>query len=102
MLLGSNEDESKIEEEKVIENRREYQHTSQNDVSQSIMQPATNDNAEQRNDVFVVSAYKEIYSSLLNNRELNWFHELSFMFPRNPRGIKRILNIYSLAREVSE
>jgi len=37
----------------VIENRREYQHTSQNDVSQSIMQPATNDNAEQRNDVFV-------------------------------------------------
>jgi len=88
------DDESKSQEEKVTESTLEPQ-----PALESVL-PVTNNNAEQQNGTFVVSEYKKLYSPLLNDSELNWFHELSFMFPRNPRGIKRILNIYSLAREV--
>ena len=87
-------DESKRQEEEVTESTLEPQ-----PALESVL-PVTNYNAEQQNGTFVVSEYEEFYSPLLNDKELKWFHELSFMFPRNPRGIKRILNIYSLAREV--
>ena len=44
------------------------------------------------------SEYERIYSPILNHSELNVFKQLSFIFPENPRSIKRILNTYSLAR----
>ena len=45
-----------------------------------------------------MSEYNRIYSPILNQRELSVFKQLSFIIPGIPRSIKRILNIYSLAR----
>jgi len=47
---------------------------------------------------FDMSEYSRIYSPILNQSELNVFKQLSFIIPENPRSIKRILNICSLAR----
>jgi len=49
-------------------------------------------------DTFDMWEYNRIYSPILSPRELSVFKELSFIIPDNPRSIKRILNIYSLAR----
>ena len=82
----------------MIESEREYQPTSQDRVSQPIAQPDTYDNEEQQNVTFDASVFNRIYSPLLNDSALYWFHELSLMFPRNPRDMKNILNIQSRAR----
>ena len=47
---------------------------------------------------FDMSEYDRIYSPILSPPELNVFKQLSFTLSENPRMIKRILNIYSLAR----
>ena len=44
------------------------------------------------------SEYDRIYFPILNHSELNVFKQLSVIISENPRSIKRILNIYSLAR----
>ena len=45
-----------------------------------------------------MSEYEGIYKPLLNADELRRVNELSFIIRGNPRSIKRILNVYSLAR----
>jgi len=49
-------------------------------------------------DTFDMSKYDRFYSPILSLPELKAFKHLSFIIPENPRSIKRILNIYSLAR----
>lgn len=62
------------------------------------MIPTSNTNMIEKKSTVDMSRYKILYSPLLNVDEFRWVNDLLFVIPGNPRSIKRILNIYSLAR----